>query len=114
MAFLMRLARFARSLAATSSYELALAVVARRAGVSVDWLKKRRVKRPPWGHLKRQAVYLAVMTGHSRRAIGRAAGLSPEQVANYCERIEAARDDAQLDRVLDELELEMTPEGDRI
>jgi DNA invertase Pin-like site-specific DNA recombinase len=103
-----RLARFARNLAASAAYELALQVVARRAGVPVAELRRRCHGRPLIGNLKRQAVYLTVMAGHSRREIARVTGLSPELVARYCRAIEEARDDPAMDRVLDELELEMT------
>lgn len=103
-----RLARFVRRLAASAAYELALQVVARRKGVPVGELRRRCNRRPDMANLKRQAVYLAVMAGHSRRQIAQVAGVSPELVARYCRAIEEARDDPALDRVLDELELEMT------
>jgi hypothetical protein len=103
-----RLARFVRRFAASAAYQLTLEVVARRNGVPVDVLRRRCGRRPDRANLKRQAIYLAVMAGHSRRQIAEAAGVSPEIVARYCRAIEEARDDPALDRVLDELELEMT------
>lgn len=101
-----RLARFARHLAASAAYQASLEVVALRAGISASVLRQR-YPRQGLGRLKRLAIYLAVMNGHSRRAVARVAGVSPELVARYCQLIEDARDDARFDRTLDELELEM-------
>jgi hypothetical protein len=102
-----RLARNARNLAAIADYEVALEVVALRARVPLSDLRRRRVWRQGLGRLKRLAIYLAVMNGHSRRDVARAAGVSAELVARYCHHIEEARDDVGFDRVLDEMELEM-------
>jgi hypothetical protein len=103
-----RLFRFMRHLAARASYEAALTVVAKRAKVPVRKLRRRYVPASAFAP-KRRAVYLTVMHGHSRRDVARAAGLSHEQVARYCQMTEEERDDARLDRILDELELELMP-----
>jgi hypothetical protein len=103
-----RLARLARKFAASASYEVALQAVARRAGVPESELRRRCIRQAEKGNLRRQAIYLAVMAGHPRREIARATGLSYEIVARYCRAVEEARDDVLLDRILDELELEMT------
>jgi hypothetical protein len=101
-----RLADAARSLAAAASYEAAVEVVALRWRVPAAELRRRCQRRPDYVNLKRQALYLAVMRGHSRRRIAEITGLSHEAVARACRTIEEARDDPQLDRLLDELELE--------
>src|SRR5262245_44085061 len=106
-AILKRLTRYARRLAAIGAYEVALEVVALRACVPTCDLRRRKTWRLGVGDLKRHAIYLAVMNGHSRRDVARAAGVSPELVARYCHQIEEARDDSGVDRMLDELELEM-------
>jgi hypothetical protein len=110
LAFIERLARFARHAAAFASYEVALEVVAGRAELPASELRRCQGRRSD-DHLrsKRQAIYLAVMSGHSRRAVARAAGLSAESVCRYCHEVEQARDDAQFDRLLEQLELEMMP-----
>jgi hypothetical protein len=107
-AFYARLARRARDVAAAAAVELALEVVAWRSGVPAAALR-RRYPRPAHQGLRQQAIYLAVITGHPRRDIARAVGLSPEIVARHCRVVEERRDDAALDRLLDELELEMMP-----
>jgi hypothetical protein len=110
VAFIERLARFARHAAAFATYEVALELVAMRADLPVSELRRAQRR---WGRgytrSKRQAIYLAVMSGHSRRAVARVAGLSAESVSRYCHEVEDERDDEQLDRLLEELELEMTP-----
>lgn len=107
-ALIARLATRARNMAATATYELALEVVAKRWRVPVTELRRRGGRRPGLKSLRCQALYLAVMYGHSRRWIARVSGLSPEAVARACREIEEARDDRDLDRVLDELELRMS------
>lgn len=104
-AILSRLTNAAITMAATAAYEVAVEAVALRRGVPAAELRRRCQRRPDLVNLKRQALYLAVIGGHSRRAIAKIAKLSPEAVARACRDIEEARDDAELDRVLDELEL---------
>lgn len=101
-----RLAEIARVLAATAAYEAAVAAVALRWRVPAHELRRRCQRRPDLVNLKRQALYLAVMGGHSRRQIARITHLSPEAVARACRNIEEARDDPALDRLLDELEIQ--------
>lgn len=103
-----RLTEMARTLAATAAYETAVEVVAVRWQVPPGELRRRCQHRPDLINLKRQALYLAVISGHSRRRIAKVSGLSPELVARACRSIEEARDDSDLDRALDELELEAT------
>lgn len=103
---MIRLARLARRFAARAQFELALEMVALRFGVSGAELRRRCLRRPGMVNIRRQALYLAVMSGHSRRAIADATGLSAEAVARACRVIEDARDDPELDRALDELELD--------
>jgi chromosomal replication initiation ATPase DnaA len=82
-------------------------LVARHWQVPPESLR-RRYMRGAVVRQKRQAIYLAVISGHSVRQIGRISGHSHETVARSCRDVEDARDDAELDRVLDELELQMT------
>jgi hypothetical protein len=105
VALLSKLTVIARTMAATASYEVAVEAVALRWGVPAAELRRRCQRRSDFVNLKRQALYLAVIGGHSRRSIARVSGLSPEAVARACRDIEDARDDPDLDRVLDELEL---------
>jgi hypothetical protein len=101
-----RLAEIARVFAATADYETAVESVAKALKVPTAELRRRCQRRPDLVNLKRQVLYLAVMRGHSRRRIGKITGLSHEAVARACRVIEDARDDPELDRLLDELELE--------
>jgi hypothetical protein len=103
-----RLAKRARNMAATASYQAALEAVALQYRVPVAELRRHGGRRPGLKGLRCQALYLAVMHGHSRRWIAEVSGLSPEAVARACRAIEDARDDQDLDRVLDELELRMS------
>lgn len=106
-AFFAKLARTARTMAVTGAYEVAVEAVALRYRVPAAELRRRCQRRPDYVNLKRQALYLVVMGGHSRRAVAKVAKLSPEAVARACRDVEEERDDPEIDRLLDELELRM-------
>ena len=111
VAIFSRLARTARTMAVTGAYEAAVTAVALRYGVPAAELRRRCQRRPDYVNLKRQALYLAVIGGHSRREVARVSNLSPEAVARACRDVEEARDNPDIDRLLDELELIMRSEA---
>jgi hypothetical protein len=89
-------ARFREALAAIEAYRSA------NAG-AVRFLYGDERRRSP---ARRVALYVVcTVHGHARRSVARAAGLSAEAVAKACREIEAMRDDAAFDRMLDEIEL---------
>lgn len=111
-AFFSRLAKQAQTMATTAVYELSVEAVALRYGVAATELRRRCQRRPELVSLKRQALYLAVMGGHSRRSVATVSRQSPEAVARACRDVEELRDDPELDRLLDELELRMRPRNE--
>ena len=89
-----------------AAYRVALAAISEREGVSVRDVMARRKRSMAAAKLHNQALYLAVVVcGVPGRAVARAAGVSESYVRRVLRLIEEARDDAALDRRLDELEL---------
>ena len=109
MATLARYAADADRLRSMAAYRAALTVISMREKVPPRDLAKRFACRRH-AQLRGRALYLAVVTyGVSARAVAHAAGLSHELVARACRAIEDKRDDPEMDRLLDELQLELMP-----
>lgn len=97
-----------KDLAAQAAYEASVALVAERSGVSPATLRRPSRRALPLLRLRRSAAYLAVTSfNQSRRAIARAASLSPEAVARACRQIEVERELADIDQFFTTLEEEI-------
>lgn len=93
-----------------AAYEASLTIAARHAGVAREELQFPRGKRPrrQHGKVRQTAIYLAAVAfGVPTCELARLAGVDHRAIGRSVSRMELARDDSQIDRELDNLELEL-------
>ena len=127
MSMISRLAARAERAVSQLSLEASVHVVAARRGLTPDAVRQAvgagevvrdatsgRLSRKPGDDMraKQEALYLTVTHfGRPVRSVARAAGLSAPAVLKAVRAVEDRRDEGGMDRILDELELELMPGG---